>query len=194
MKFWLEDPTILFQSEYILELWPYEAMSMNQKLNAASRFVVLLALIGFVTFYHYLPVLLGAVFLGIIVLYWRKDKKEGFLASRPVDAQQEITSNNPLGNILMHEYKYNPKRTTTDVTEICDPEVINTAAKNFVLQENKDNLDMADTFLNPGDQYQFESSMRQFYTMPVTSIPNAQDDFLKYCYGNLESTKPLHVF
>ena len=41
---------------------------------------------------------------------------------------------------------------------------------------------------------EFESSMRQFHMNPSTTIPNDQKDFLKYCYGNLPSEKPLNVY
>ena len=35
--------------------------------------------------------------------------------------------------------------------------------------------------------------MRQFHMNPSTTIPNSQDDFLKYCYRDLYSEKPLIV-
>ena len=31
--------------------------------------------------------------------------------------------------------------------------------------------------------------MRQFYINPSTTIPNSQDNFLKYCYNDLYSEK-----
>ena len=31
--------------------------------------------------------------------------------------------------------------------------------------------------------------MRQFYTMPSTTIPNNQGDFGKFCYGDMPSCK-----
>ena len=48
--------------------------------------------------------------------------------------------------------------------------------------------------LSVADNINFESSMRQFYTNPTTTIPNSQDNFLKYCYSKLHSEKPLFVY
>ena len=31
--------------------------------------------------------------------------------------------------------------------------------------------------------------MRNFYSMPNTSVPNAQEEFAKFCYGDMKSCK-----
>ena len=41
---------------------------------------------------------------------------------------------------------------------------------------------------------EFEQSLRQFNINPSTSIPNSQADFLKYCYNDLYSEKPLNIY
>ena len=72
-------------------------------------------------------------------------------------------------------------------------EAINKGAKDFVLDNNKDNKDIGKIFTNHVNKVEFEQSMRQFHMNPSTSIPNTQDDFLKYCYGDLYSEKPLKI-
>ena len=57
MKFWTDQPTILFNSEYIKEIWVYSSMDRNQKLNAISRMIILLSLIGYVCFNTYIILL-----------------------------------------------------------------------------------------------------------------------------------------
>ena len=42
--------------------------------------------------------------------------------------------------------------------------------------------------------YQFDNSMRQFNSIPGSSVPNNQENFLKYCYGSLPSDKGINVF
>jgi len=39
-------------------------------------------------------------------------------------------------------------------------------------------------FSDLGDNLSFEGSMRNFYSMPNTSIPNSQEKFAQYCYGD----------
>ena len=40
----------------------------------------------------------------------------------------------------------------------------------------------------------FETSMRQFYSIPGSSVPNGQEKFLDFCYGNLTSEKNISVY
>ena len=46
MKFWLHRPDILINRNYLRELWPTADMSVNQKLNAITRFIILITLLG----------------------------------------------------------------------------------------------------------------------------------------------------
>ena len=42
IQFWSNDPTVLFNKEYILELWPTTNMCYEQKLNSITRLVILI--------------------------------------------------------------------------------------------------------------------------------------------------------
>ena len=46
MSFWIKDPTILFNQKYITQLWPYPDLSYEEKLNAITRFVILITILG----------------------------------------------------------------------------------------------------------------------------------------------------
>ena len=193
MKFWADNPSILFDSQYITEIWVYSNMDTNQKLNAISRLVILLSLIGYVCFNRYIIFILGLILLGVIVIIQKSEKKEGF---SNVEDYQRITSNNPLQNLLLPEYKYEKEK--APLKPRYDKEVensINENAKNFILQENKDNADIVKLFSNLGDKFEFEQSMRPFYTNPVTSVGQTEySDFLGFVFGELPSDKPLKKF
>jgi hypothetical protein len=45
MTFWMPHYTLLFQKDQ-LEFWPTESMKMDEKLNAITRFVIVLSLLG----------------------------------------------------------------------------------------------------------------------------------------------------
>ena len=47
MPLWINEPTILFHKDYILELWPFENLSHTQKINAITRMIIILAIISF---------------------------------------------------------------------------------------------------------------------------------------------------
>jgi hypothetical protein len=47
IPFWSENPNILFQSEYITEFFPVKGMPLSQSLNAITRSIIILSIIGF---------------------------------------------------------------------------------------------------------------------------------------------------
>ena len=83
------------------------------------------------------------------------------------------TKENPLMNVMLTDIKDNPKRkpAAPAFNSIVEKE-INDAALNRKL------------FSDLGDNLSFEGSMRNFYSMPNTSIPNSQEKFAEFCYGD----------
>ena len=195
MSFWLNDPTILFKQKYITQLWPYSYLTYEEKLNAITRFIILISILGYVLINRIIIVVLGLIIIGLIVLLYKK--KEGLINQNQYygTSDQKIEQNNPFGNVLMTDYKYNPNK--KQVHSEYSPEVehsINTKIKDFIVEENTDNNEIYNLFNNVGDQMTFEQNNHQFYTNPSTTIPNKQDDFLKFCYGSLPSEKPLTTY
>ena len=194
MKFWADNPSILFDSQYIKEIWIYSGMDTNQKLNAISRLVILLTLLGYVCFNRYIIFILGLIILGIIIIIQKsvKKDKEGF---KDVEEYQRITSNNPLQNVLITDYKYNKEKKEATKYNKQKESTINETAKNFIMQENKDNIDIGNIFSNLGDMFEFEKSLRPFYTNPVTTVDQSEyKEYLDFVFGKLPSDKPLQIY
>ena len=63
--FWFQDPKIIFRKDKILEVWPYESMTFYEKLNATTRFIILISLLGFMLLNNYLILLLVVYYLYI---------------------------------------------------------------------------------------------------------------------------------
>lgn len=85
--FWSNDPTILFNKESILQVWPIQQMTFEAKLNAISRIVIVMSVLGFIFTRNWNLVIIGIVTLAIIFTFYklRKQnlissliKKEGF--------------------------------------------------------------------------------------------------------------------
>ena len=76
--FWLNAPSILFKKEDISQIWPTELMNSAQKLNAISRLVILLTLLGYLVSQSMKIIITGIVTLGIIVILYnaQKDKEQ----------------------------------------------------------------------------------------------------------------------
>jgi hypothetical protein len=198
MKFWLDEPTILFNSKYITELWPYPSMEQNQKYNAVTRLIILLTLFGFMIFNHHIIFILGFILIGLVVyLNYSIPKKEGMSNYFNLSEDKEIDNRNPLGNVLISDYKYNPYKTQFNPNY--NPVVeknINDSTKKMILEKNSDNKDAPKLFSNLVDNFQFEQSMQRFHSNPVTSVDQANEygDFLGFLYGNLPSDKPLTIY
>ncbi len=194
--FWIHEPTILFRKDKILELWPYEYMSFESKLNATTRFIICITILGFMILNNYLILLFGIVLLLIIVslfLYIKKNNYESY-ENNILNEKKKFTKENPLYNVLLSDYQdnVNKEKVKTKYDETHE-DAINESVKHFVLENNKDNKDIGNIFKNLTNNIEFESSMRQFHMNPNTTIPNDQKDFLKYCYGDLYSEKPLLI-
>lgn len=199
--FWLSDPKILFKKDKIFEIWPYENMSYNQKLNATTRFLIIISCLGYMILNNYLILLFGLVLTLLIILIHNIYNKEnydnmnGIGGKLPSSDYEKHTSKNPLYNVMLTDYEDNPqKEKTSSIYNEEKEELINNQAKNFVLENNKENKDIGKVFDNLANNIEFEKSMRQFHINPSTTIPNDQKDFLNYCYGDLYSEKPLNVY
>ena len=246
--FWINDPTVLFKREEMMDIWPAPLMSIEQKMNAISRIVILLSILGFLITKNVNIIFTGAITLAVFVMMYKlqhqeeydakngdnKDnnsnngnngndkKKEGFINSAflndPTNNQLEYskyskmrnvlkpnlttpTVTNPMMNVLLPEIAYDPERNqaalaydpkvekeinhTTEVATVLDfePRTITEAEK---LRKK--------LFADLGDKYEFDDSMRTFYTNPNTTIPNDQKGFAEFCFGDMISCKEANEF
>ena len=80
------------------------------------------------------------------------------------------TARNPFMNILVDEYKYNPKRPTA--ASVVNPDI----------KVTLDDFYRTEFTSDPTDVFGRTQSQRQFITMPVTSIPNDVDSYQNWLY------------
>jgi hypothetical protein len=201
MTFWTQNPSILFNSNYITQIWPYSYMNKDAKFNAITRFVILISLFGYMCMNKIIILILGIIIIGLIALMY--NNKEGYISSYFKEYKKDeikIKENNPFNNVLMSDYKYSNKGIIDENDSLLDdytPEVenkLNESIKNSILEQNKDNSDMIYMFSDDKTNFEFEQNMRQFNSNPSTTIPNNQDKFVEFCYGKLYSEKPLTIY
>ena len=195
-KFWLNNPKVLFHKDHLLEVWPYTQLSYNEKMNATTRFIIYVSLLGYVFLNNYLILLLGFILIFVLIIIYKYNKVEGFESLNTASLDEgKHTSKNPLYNVLNSDYvdDVNKDKLRDEYDQKKEDE-INHQTKQFIYEANKSNKDIGNIFKNLSDKINFESSMRQFYINPNTTIPNDQKDFLNYCYGNLHSEKPLLIY
>jgi len=196
-KFWINDPKIILKQDKLLDFWPKETMSYGEKMNAVTRFIILVTLLGQICVNNYLILLLGVILVFVIVFihnYYQIEQFENMDKSLVNDIGKH-TRLNPMYNVMPDDYvnNVNKEGTEDEYSEEKEDE-INHQVKQFIFENNKENKDIGKVFSNVSDNLDFESSMRQFHINPSTTIPNDQKDFLEYCYSNLPSEKPLFVY
>ena len=76
IQFWSNDPTILFNKDYIFEFWPTASMCYEQKLNAISRLIILLTILGYILTMSKRVLAVGALTLLVIFILYNMRKQK----------------------------------------------------------------------------------------------------------------------
>jgi Family of unknown function (DUF5762) len=223
VPFWSENPNVLFQREYSMEFFPIDSMAYEQKLNAITRTILILTIIGYIISQSARIFIVSAfTIFAIFILhhYHQKEKskheskkadadsEEGFqnatmdyLAEQKIDVSKADIfsppdSTNPFSNVLVSDYQLNPeKKPALPAFNSNVKEEIVAQAKQLVREANPDQPDIADKlFKDLGEQLVFEQSLRQFNSNPSTTIPNDQGAFADFCYGSMISCKEGNSF
>ena len=220
--FWLNEPTILFDKKQITEIWPNPNMSNMEKLNAISRFVIIASLLGYLITLNMGIIFVGIITLAVIAILYHVQSnkiiadekakelppkiKESFtnaiLYNEVKDDYTSPKENNPMMNVLLPEISYNPTR--NEAAPAFNSEVeknINNSTKDYVVDSSFSDESTKQKeyikrklFSDLGDSYTFDDSMRNFYTNPNTTIPNDQEGFANFCFGDMISAKEGNEF
>lgn len=193
VEFWFYKPDILLNKNYITEIWIQDNMSLEQKVNALTRLIILLNLVGFFIYNHIF--FIGLLFIFLIVIYlFYKEKKETFSDYKHFkkNNKQKYTDKNPFKNVLMTDYVDNPGKLPQQ--NVLNEISVESDVKKIIYDLNKDNTDNYKLFESKKDDFEFNQSLRQFTTNPETTIDQSNKDFLSFCYGSLYSEKPLRIY
>ena len=221
--FWSNEPTILFNKDYILQLWPSPQFSYEENLNAISRVVILLTILGFIVTASKNMLVVGITTLFIIFAFYKMrkqkitkdmfDSKEGFSGIDMKNQEAKIitpdtlktflksdfettSKKNPLGNVLLTEIMDNPTRKAAPPsfnTEVYED--INVSTKKMIQSLNPGIKNTnKQLFGDLGEQFEFDQSQWSFYSTPNTKIPNDQGAFADYLYGDMPSCRDGDAF
>jgi hypothetical protein len=95
IQFWLNEPTILLNKNYIFELWPSTYMCYEQKLNAITRLIVLITILGYILTNSIRILVVGILTLVLIfVLFTIKKQK---ITKNMIDEGFEVKGDNVVG-------------------------------------------------------------------------------------------------
>jgi len=215
--FWFNDPIILFNKESILEIWPTQQMSFEAKLNAISRIVIFMSLLGFIFTRNLKLIIIGIVTLAIIFTLYKLRKqsiiKEGFsvnpsmqpsplspapMTTNPVTLESVLrsefhptTKKNPFGNVLLTDIVDNPNRKAAAPS--FNPDVYDDITSSVKKQTQMLNPDIINTnkqlYGDLYDSYTLDNSMMRFYSTANSRVANDQGAFSNWLYGQMPSGK-----
>jgi hypothetical protein len=197
---------------YLFEFFPTNKMSLKRKIYATIRLVALLSILGFIITNNISFIVVGiitSIFMFLLYYYQtstdkdndRNNKKniENFTnINSPEDLKSVLTTTyksgnkqNPFSNVLMTDYLDDPLRSPA-------PPAFNEDGRNEITTSVKKTVQ----FLNPtientshqlyGDlynQFDLDTSNRNFFSNPNTRIPNDQGAFANFLYGLMPSCK-----
>ena len=170
IQFWSNDPLVLFNKEYIFELWPTTNMCYEQKLNAITRLVILITILGYILTMSQRVLVVGILTLLVIFVLFKMRKQkitknmlnEGFsLQDNEVTGmfdKNNASYVNPetLDSVLKSEFKEGTKKnpfSSVLLTQIGDDPNRKAAPPSFNVDVDEDitkNVKRAVQMMNPG--------------------------------------------
>ena len=181
--FWLDQPSILFQSDRLNQFFPTYTMTFIEKLNAISRLAIYLGVALYIVSSNYNWLYL-AILVPIFTVFMYKSQKDNIETyfnnydslDNAINESELLTPdsvkptvNNPFMNInLITSDRNRPPATPSWNNDSVMADI-----------EEKFNYNL---YRDAGDLYGKNNSQRQYYTMPSTTIPNDQTTFAKYLY------------
>jgi len=212
IQFWINDPTMLFDKDLLLELWPRSNMIYEEKLNAISRLVILVTIIGFILLRSTRIIVVGVLTLAAIVVLYKQQKKykkltkdmlnEGFtVQGNEVTGlfdkkDKRITNPVTLETVVSTEFKEGNKKNPFSnvlLTDIMDNPDRKAAPPSFnpEIEENiTKNVKKSVQFMNPG----INNTNKQLYGDLWNNFELDQSNRLFYSTANTRVTNDQGAF
>ena len=212
IQFWINDPTMLFDKDHLLELWPTSNMIYEQKLNAISRVIILVTIIGFILLRSTRIIVVGVLTLAAIVVLYKQQKKytkltkdmlnEGFTVQgnevTGLFDKKAKTITNPvtLETVVSTEFKEGNKKNPFSnvlLTDIMDDPNRKAAPPSFnpeIEESITKNVKKAVQFMNPG----INNTNKQLYGDLWNNFELDQSNRLFYSTANTRVTNDQGAF
>jgi hypothetical protein len=219
LSFWTNEPSIIFNKDYILQIWPTQQMTFEAKLNAISRLIIIISILAFILTGNWNLIIIGFITLAIIFALYklrkqqlvssivkqegfatnkRKEQKASKTTTNPVTLETLLRTNfhpttkqNPFGNVLLTDINDNPNRLAAAPS--FNPDVydeIDSAVKKQTQMLNPDIINTnKQLYGDLYDNYTLDNSMMRFYSTANSRVSNDQGAFAKWLYGTMPSGK-----
>lgn len=206
--FWFNDIYIIIRRDRLTEFFPTKDQTLEERFNSLVRLSLYISIILF--YYHknhrYFSIFIAALLITYFIYINNNDDNTNVNIMEGVNVMEEMNKNienknieiesfeagsctkptldNPFMNVTMKDYlNIDPEtNVTVDRPKACD-------ISDETIKKSMDDMFNNNLFKDVNDVFGKMNSQRQFYTMPNTQIPNAQDDFAKWLYMNPKTCK-----
>jgi hypothetical protein len=183
-NFWLNDLTVLFNRNNLLEIIPYNHMNLNGKLNSVLRLFIYFSIIMSILKkdYRYLIII---IIVGILTIIINKNYKILNIENNndPLDIINIDSNNNDDSEGCKLPTKVNPFMNPTfkdyedgNLMKACN------SYDNSVIRNMENEYLTSGLYKDQFDIFNKKHSQREFYTMPVNSIINESIKFAEWLY------------
>lgn len=183
-KIWYDEPSVLYAPDgAAFRILPTPEMGIEEKLNAVMRLSTWFAVIAALIWRDARVLILVPVVAAVEAFAYqdlrsRAGGVEAFLDARGVDVRDgklcsKPTRDNPFMNVLLTDAPTRPGACRVDAGVAArQSELFTGTARDIELASD------------PFDVHA-RAAARQFYTNPITTVPNDQDGYLKFVYGDM---------
>ena len=179
---WYKNINILFNKNRIDEYFPSSKMTLEEQINSIVRltFYLSVMLIIYKKDINYIYILLITLLISYFVHINYKKKYISQENYTNITDYVEPTIDNPFMNIQLDDYIKHPNRESLNK--------INNYKNNLLETDINDKFNY-NLYRDVSDIFGKNNSQRQFYTTPVTTIPNDQTSFANWLYKNKPTCK-----
>jgi hypothetical protein len=209
IQFWSNDPTVLFNKEFIFELWPTTNMCYEQKLNAITRLILLITILGYILTMSTRILIIGILTLVVIFVLFKMRKQKltknmlneafevnGNEVTGMFDKSKQIVNPVSLQSVLKTEFKEGTKKNPFSnvlLTQIMDDPDRKSAPPSFNVDVDEDitkNIKRSVQMMNPG----INNTSKQLYSSLWDQFELDQSNRIFYSTANTRVTNDQSAY
>ena len=175
MTSWFEDPKQLIRTDKVLEFWPSNTLTPEERINATARFIIYATCIIYLINRDIRIFVLGGTALGVLYIMERSDMvREGLprTANNSIPCQLP-TQDNPCANVLMTDFSDRPDRPSA-----CYAPTVKNATDAYITNGIQYGPSRSRSSL---PRFQRNALARQFTTTSNSSLGN--DPYYEFIHG-----------
>tara|TARA_B100000287_G_C20557194_1_gene750913 strand:+ start:31 stop:672 length:642 start_codon:yes stop_codon:yes gene_type:complete len=177
MTSWFEDPKQLIRTDKVLEFWPSNLLTPEERINATARFIIYATCILYIINRDIRVFVLGGTALGVLYIMERTDMIKHVDAKTAHENPKKPctlpTQDNPMGNVLLSDFSDRPDRPSA-----CEYSTVKKSSDLFTTNGIKYGPMRSRSSL---PEYQRNACARQFTSTANSSLGN--DPYYEFIHG-----------